>query len=118
MAVFERVREIGILTAIGMGRGRLVAMIVLESQLVTLLGLSLGFAIAFVGVALLHDGLDLSAFAEGLGSLGIGTRIVPVVRGSDVVIPTLVAIATALASSVWPALRAVGLKPAEALRRV
>ena len=118
MTIFERVREIGILTAVGMGRGRLVAMIVLESQLVTLAGLSLGYAIAFVGVELMSDGLDLSAFAEGLGSFGVGTRIIPVVRAMDIVIPTAVAIATALLSSLWPALRAVRLKPAEAVRHV
>ena len=118
MTIFERVREIGILTAVGMGRGRLVAMIVLESQLVTLAGLSLGYAIAFVGVELMSDGLDLSAFAEGLGSFGVGTRIIPVVRAMDIVIPTAVAITTPLVSSLWPALRAVRLKPAEAVRHV
>ncbi len=117
MAVYERIREIGILMAVGMNRGRLVAMIVAESFFVTLLGLALGFVAAVAGVWALQDGIDLSFFAEGLSAFGVGTRLVPVLRWADFTVPMAVALVTALVASAWPALHAVRFRPAEAVRR-
>ena len=116
MAIFERIREIGILLALGLSRSRLVFMVVCESIFVTLVGLGIGFGLAGLCLVLLSDGIDLSAFSEGLGSFGMGTRIVPVLGVQDLTIPTVVALITALLASAWPALRAVRLRPAEAVR--
>ncbi len=118
MAVYERIREIGIMMAVGMQGGRLVLMIVVESLFVTLLGLALGFAGAVAGVWALQDGIDLSFFAEGLSAFGVGTRLVPVLRWADFTVPMVVALVTALVASAWPALHAVRFRPAEAVRRV
>jgi len=118
MAVYERIREIGIMMAVGMKGRRLVVMIVAESLLVTLLGLALGFAGAVAGVWALQDGIDLSFFAEGLSAFGVGTRLVPVLRWADFTVPMAVALVTALVASAWPALHAVRFRPAEAVRRV
>jgi ABC-type antimicrobial peptide transport system permease subunit len=117
MTVYERTREIGIMRAIGFGRVRLVATLLAEAAVVTLVGLLLGFALALGSVAWLGDGLDLSYFARGLGKFGIGTRIVPVLRPSDFAIPVAVAGVTALLAAAWPAWRAVRLRPAEAVRQ-
>jgi ABC-type lipoprotein release transport system permease subunit len=118
MAVYERIREIGIMMAVGMKGRRLVLMIVVESLFVTLLGLALGFAGAVAGVWALQDGIDLSFFAEGLSAFGVGTRLVPVLRWADFTVPMAVALVTALVASAWPALHAVRFRPAEAVRRV
>jgi ABC-type lipoprotein release transport system permease subunit len=118
MSVYERIREIGILMAIGMGPRRLVAGIVIESLLLTLLGVVIGLAIGALSVWLLRDGIDLSRWAEGLTAYGVGTKIVPVIRSKDLIIPTLVAVATAVFASLWPALRAVRIRPADAVRHV
>ena len=118
MAIYERVREIGILMAIGMSRRRLVASIVAESFFVTGVGLAAGFVAALAAVAALQDGIDLSMFAEGLASFGVGTRIVPVLRTADFVVPMVVALLTAFVASLWPALRAVRFRPAEAVRQI
>jgi ABC-type lipoprotein release transport system permease subunit len=116
MAVFERVREIGIMMAVGLSRRRLVVTIVAESVLVTFVGVISGFAVALLTVAALQDGIDLSYFSEGLTAYGIGSRIVPVLRVEDFTMPGLVALVTAAVASAWPALRAVRLRPAEAVR--
>lgn len=118
MSVYERFREIGILMAIGMGPRRLVAGIVIESLLLTLLGVMIGLAVGALSVWLLRDGIDLSRWAEGLTAYGIGTEIVPVLRGKDLIMPTLVAVATAFFASLWPALRAVRIRPADAVRHI
>jgi putative ABC transport system permease protein len=116
MAVFERVREIGVMMAVGLSRRRLVVTIVAESVLVTFVGVISGFAVALLTVAALQDGIDLSYFSEGLTAYGIGSRIVPVLRVEDFTMPGLVALVTAAVASAWPALRAVRLRPAEAVR--
>jgi ABC-type antimicrobial peptide transport system permease subunit len=118
MSVYERIREIGILMAIGMGPRRLVVGIVIESLLLTLLGVGIGLAVGVLSVWLLRDGIDLSRWAEGLTAYGIGTKIVPVIRSKDLIIPALVAVATAVFASLWPALRAVRIRPADAVRHV
>ena len=116
MSVMERTREFGILMAIGMGPRRLVAGIVIESLLLTLLGVGIGLAVGTLSVWLLRDGIDLSRWAEGLTAYGIGTKIVPVIRNQDLIFPTLVAVITAVVASLWPALRAVRIRPADAVR--
>ena len=118
MAVYERIREIGVVMALGMKPRRLAGVIVLESTILTFLGLVMGYGCALVTVAALSDGIDLSRFAEGLTAYGIGTRIVPVIRAKDVGIPVLSAMVTAIVASLWPAVRAVRFHPAEALRHV
>jgi len=116
MAIFERIREIGILLAVGLSRSRLVFMVVSESIFVTLVGLGIGFGLAGLCLVLLSGGIDLSAFSEGMAAFGMGTRIVPALGVQDLTIPTVVALITALLASAWPALRAVRLRPAEAVR--
>jgi putative ABC transport system permease protein len=117
MAVFERVREIGVMMAVGLSRRRLVVTIIAESIVVTFLGVIVGFAVALLTVAALQDGIDLSYFSEGLTAYGIGSRIVPVLRVEDFTMPAAVALVTAAVASAWPALRAVRLRPAEAVRQ-
>lgn len=117
MSVFERTREIGVMLAIGMPPARMVAIVVAESVVLVALGIALGFALGFGGVFALREGIDLSSLAEGLRAFGIPTLLVPVARSGDVVAPVAVATVTAVVASFWPALRAVRIRPAEAVRR-
>ena len=117
MTIYERTREIGILTSIGFGSRRLVTSIIIEAVLVTLLGVAVGIALALLGVWLLRDGIDLSAYADGLDTYGIGTRLRPALRSGEITTPVWVAVVTAIAAAAWPARRAVALRPAEAVRQ-
>jgi ABC-type lipoprotein release transport system permease subunit len=117
MSVLERTREIGVLLAVGMPPARMVAIVVAESVVLVALGVGLGFALGFAVIFALRDGIDFSAWSEGLRAFGLPTRIVPVARSGDVWAPMVVAGVTALLASLWPALRAVRTRPAEALRR-
>jgi ABC-type lipoprotein release transport system permease subunit len=117
MTVYERTREIGVMRAIGLSRRRLVANIVAEAVVVTAVGLLAGFGLAGLGTLAMGDGVDLSAFADGLRFVGVGSRIQPVLRSQDFTGPTLVALVTAVVASAWPAWRAARLKPAEAVRQ-
>jgi len=117
MAVHERSREIGMLRAMGMKREQVVASVVIESLLVTGVGLLVGLSMSIGLVWWLSDGIDLSAFAEGLAAFGASPRIAPVLRPRDFGYPLVVAGIAATLASLWPALRAAKQNPADALRQ-
>jgi ABC-type lipoprotein release transport system permease subunit len=116
MCVYERAREIGVMMAMGMRRRRVVALVVAESCFLTLIGLALGIAAAVAAVWGFRDGIDFSAFAAGLQMLGAGSRVAPLLRASDLVVPIAVGSVAALLASAWPAWRAASARPADSLR--
>lgn len=119
MMVYERIREFGVLRALGLQARALLALVLLESILMTLAGTLLGLA---VGVPLVlwlgRVGIDLSRFAAGLTEFGIGTRIYTRIDPVDIALPIAVALATAVLAALWPAWKAVSLRPSEAIRHV
>jgi ABC-type lipoprotein release transport system permease subunit len=118
MAVFERVRELGILKAIGTSPERLFAMVVLESIMLALLGLLIG-ALVSAGTVWLwaRNGLDLSMFAAGLETVGMPTRLYPALTLRDILTAAFMAVAIAILSALYPALRASRIPVVEAIRR-
>jgi putative ABC transport system permease protein len=118
MAVFERIREFGVLRSMGLRASHLVLMIALESMLLTLTGTLLGMGIGVPTVLWLGEvGLDLSMFSEALESFGFGTTIYVRLDSSDAVFPIVLALVTGLLASLWPGIKAARLRPAQALRR-
>ena len=116
-AVMERVRELGMLRALGMRPRSVVAQVLIESSLVMSVGVAAGLLIALGVFALIADGIDLSAFDESLATFGMRSIFVPVLRGDDMLRVALMSLALGLVASFYPAWRAVGLKPLDALRR-
>lgn len=119
MAVLERYKELGMLMAIGMKKGKIFTMIVLETLMLGIVAAPLGLGLGFTTVFLLQDtGIDLSAFSAGLARFGINTTIFPVLNAKLYIqIATAVFITTLLAS-VYPARKAVKLRPVEALHKI
>ena len=74
MAVLERYKELGMLMAIGMNKAKIFFMIVLETLMLSCRRRTdWDWRIGFLTVYLLQDtGIDLSAFAKGLGTLRHG----------------------------------------------
>lgn len=117
MVVLERTKELGMLTAIGMNKRKVFSMIMLESVFLSLTGGIAGMAVGWFTVLLTsHHGINFSQYAEGLEALGYSSRIFPEISVSFFVIVTIMIIITGIASSVYPALRALKLDPAEAIR--
>lgn len=119
MAVLERTREIGILMAIGMTRLRLFGMVVLETLLLTLAGCPLGFGVAWaLNEWLSKKGLNFGAIAGNLmKDFGFSPIIYPDLPGFKVWQIIQVVFITALLASVFPAWKALKMKPVEAIRR-
>jgi putative ABC transport system permease protein len=117
MSVLDRIREFGVLTAIGMRGRRIFLMIMLESVVLSIFGAAFGMAAGWGSVeALKETGINLTAFADGLRQYGyseISYPIVPEYIYIEVFIAVLVA---AVLGAVYPAWKAIHLDPARAIR--
>jgi ABC-type lipoprotein release transport system permease subunit len=119
MMVYERIREFGMLRALGLQSSRLLALVLLESIVMTVAGTLIGLAIGVPIVLWLGEvGIDLASFADGLTEFGIGTTVYTSIELRDVVLPVVVALITAVLAALWPAWKAVRLRPAEAIRHI
>jgi ABC-type lipoprotein release transport system permease subunit len=119
MAVLERYKELGMLQAIGMKKGSVFFMIVMETLLLAAVAAPIGLAMGWGTVFSLQDtGIDLSDFARGLERFGMETTVYPVL---DLALYARIAVAvfiTALLASIYPSRKAVKLRPVEALQKL
>ncbi len=104
MSVFERVREIGILRALGWSRGRIAALIVSEALGIGVIALAIGcaFGVLAAEIFVAHSTLSsliTPAYTAGTFAWGLGF-----------------ALAVGLFGAIYPTIRAVRLSPVEALR--
>lgn len=116
-AVMERIRELGMLRALGMRPGQVVLQVVLESSVLMLVGVVLGCLLGVAVIYLLRGGIDLSQWAEGIESLGMRATLTPHLRLADIWLVSGMGLGLGVLASLYPAIRAVKLNPLEALRR-
>jgi putative ABC transport system permease protein len=121
VAVMERVRELGLLNALGMRGRRISRMILGETVFLVLLAMAAGLALGLgIHFSLVHWGIPMSAFGVkdmelsgvDVSSLVIRSRITV---DKWIIASVLTALAT-VAAAIYPALRAARLAPAEAMR--
>ena len=91
LSVHERRREVGLLRAVGTGRGQLRAMVILESVLIAVLGGLVGVALGVAYGALLQ---------RSLASQGVSTLAVPVGQLALFIAAALVG---GFVAALWPA---------------
>lgn len=118
MAVFERIREIGLMLALGMRPSNILGQIIVESLLLLVIGLTLGNAFAWMTVESLKDGIDISAVAEGMAMMGASSILHPDLQIGDVITANIVVLALGFLASLSPAWRASRYQPIEAITKV
>jgi ABC-type lipoprotein release transport system permease subunit len=117
MAVFERVREIGLMRALGMRPSAIVYQILAESSMLLVLGLLAGNLLAIGTIIPLKDGIDISAVSQGMEMMGASSILYPVLLWPDLVLANAVVIVLGIITSMLPAWRASQYRPVEALSR-
>jgi len=119
MVIFERIREIGIMTANGVRPGQVRLMLYLEAVFIVLLGTGLGSLLAVGLIAYWSAvGLDLSAFAEGLNSFGAASVIYPHVDWGHIVSGFVLIFVMVLVAVLYPAVKASRFETVEAINYV
>jgi putative ABC transport system permease protein len=118
MAVFERIREFGVLKAIGAGPGRVLALILTESAIQTALALVIGFAAAAPGMWwMANRGIDFGSIG-GMNMMGVSMRKIwyGVYEPAIVAGPVVMLLFIVSAAVLYPALKAAWINPIQAMR--
>jgi ABC-type antimicrobial peptide transport system permease subunit len=118
MAVFERIRELGVLKALGFSPTALLGLVLLESAIQTLLAIVVGLALGIPGILYLSRvGIDLGMLA---GTSIMGIAMDPIWRAAVnpgvFVTPVLMLTFIVLLAVIYPAGKAAMLRPVEAMR--
>lgn len=116
MAVLERVREIGMLMAIGMTKGKVFMMIMLETVMLTMIGGPLGLLISKLSIGYFGAyGIDLGGAYDDVGFASV---IYPYLDGQSYLGVTYMVVIMAIAAAIYPAIKALNLNPVEAIRKI
>lgn len=119
MAVFERIREFGVLKAIGVSPWGVMKLMLAETTMQSLLAVCVGLALSFpTNHYLENTGLDL----RGYGDLSIaGVAFDPHWRSEvsldTYLIPVMILLGIIAVATIYPALRAALIRPVEAMRQ-
>jgi ABC-type lipoprotein release transport system permease subunit len=118
MAVFERVREFGVLKALGVSPLDVLRLIFVESAIITGLAIAIGVGLSIPGLIYLRDvGIDLSSLA-GVTIMGIAMDPVwrAVITPDAFRLPILTLVVIVVVAVVYPATKAALISPVEAMR--
>ena len=118
MAVFERVREIGLMLALGMKPVHILGQIIIESMSLLIIGLAIGDLLAWATIVPLQSGIDISAVAKGMEMMGASSILYPQLRLEDVILANVVVLVLGFFASLSPAWRASRYAPIEAITKV
>ncbi|MGI9273033.1 MAG: ABC transporter permease [Woeseiaceae bacterium] len=118
MAVFERVREIGLMLALGMRPSNILGQIIVESLMLLAIGLGVGTFLAWAAIQPIKDGIDLSIVGDGLDMWGMSSVLVPQLTLNDVVLANVTVLVLGFFASLSPAWRASRYEPIEAITKV
>jgi ABC-type lipoprotein release transport system permease subunit len=118
IAVYERIREFGVMRALGMDDAAIRATMVLEAGAIGLIGSLAGLAVGAAATWwLVNWGIDLS---ELYGNINIGYRVTGIFRGAwnpgIMVTAVIFGVAASMAIALLPARRALKLDVVQCLR--
>ncbi|QQR80163.1 MAG: ABC transporter permease [Deltaproteobacteria bacterium] len=119
MSIIERIREFGLMMALGTTPGQVIFLVVSESFILTMLGAVIGFGVGIsVSIYLGHQGIDLTSFVSTFSNFLIGSHVYPKIDWAYMVLFVVVVFISNILVSFYPAWRASKLVPVDAMRQV
>ncbi|NMC11914.1 MAG: ABC transporter permease [Chloroflexi bacterium] len=114
MSVFERTREIGILSAIGMKSRSIMAMFLAETSLLAIGGIVMGVILGLFAVGYLAK---VGIYVGNMGlTMLFGNYIYPELTFADALKTTIFAFIITLLAGIYPAVIASRMEPVQAMR--
>jgi putative ABC transport system permease protein len=113
MAVYERIREIGTIAAIGTLPGKILSMFVIEGFCLGIVGAVIGNVVGIVLVSSINMARMTFNFGQQKGLL-----LQAHVNGADILVISVTVIIVSVIASLQPAFKASRMEPIEALRHV
>ncbi|HOW81248.1 MAG TPA: FtsX-like permease family protein, partial [Spirochaetota bacterium] len=120
MSVYERIREFGVMLAIGTRPSQVRTMILYESVFISLIGIALGLLLgSAVSYYFSIHPIDYSDYAEEMKVWGMSTLLFPArITALNLWVTSLFILVLAFVFSFFPAQRASKLRPIEAIRHL
>ena len=117
MVILERVKEIGMLMAVGMNKLKIFTMIMVETVLLSLVGGVTGIIVgSLISKYFETHAINLSLWAKGYSQIGYDTMAYCNLDPETVINVTVLVIFTGIIAALYPAYKALKYDPAEALR--
>lgn len=118
MGVMERIREFGVMMALGTAPGKIARVVLYEALLLGLAGIAVGNAMGLGIVAYFgRRGIDLGQYAQAVQMMpGLTGIVYPRARTDHLLFLSALLLATTVAASLYPAWKAAGFTPVEAIR--
>jgi putative ABC transport system permease protein len=113
MAVYERIREIGTIAAIGTLPGKILSMFVVEGFSLGLLGVIAGNVLGMIIIVIVNLSKITFSFGRQTGLI-LSAKVAPM----DMLVVSLIVIVISVIASLQPAFKASRMEPIKALRHV
>jgi ABC-type lipoprotein release transport system permease subunit len=119
MAIFERTREFGMMTAIGTTPGRLTRLLLIESSFMTLVGVVAGIILGCLVTWYFQiHGINIAGASEILQYYGISGSLYPKLSLLSATLGPAIVLVITFFAALYPALKVRRLKPVEAMTYV
>lgn len=117
MVILERVKEIGMLMAVGMSKLRIFKMIMFETVFLSSVGGFLGMIISGSMLKYFEKrGISFESFSDGFEKFGYSSTIYPKLDTGFYFVLSCLIILTGVIASIYPSIKALKLNPVEALK--
>ncbi len=117
MSILERVRELGVLLAIGMKRLKVFSMVLMETTMISVIGGIIGLSLSYIMIRILNvRGVTIPG-GEGLEDFGFASVLYPSVDLGFYFEIGILVVSFAILASIYPAWKAIRIAPAEAVRQ-
>lgn len=119
MSIMERLREFGVMMALGTKGYQVGILVLVESLFLVGFGICGGIIFGTVTTLIFHHiGIDVSNFSQALGSYFIGTVTYPALNLDHLALSSITILVATILVSLYPARRSAKLNPIEAMTRL
>jgi putative ABC transport system permease protein len=119
MSVLERTREFGVMMALGVKASRLSALVLLETAMMSALGLLLGCLLGYaITLYFQINGLYIPGMEEAMSRYNLPGRLYPLANWISILAGPLLVFAGGMLAAIYPALRLHRLQPVDAMKAV